>query len=82
MIHPTDEDNKIMTQHCVYLKDLLNQGKLYLAGPTLIESDPFGLIIFETEEEARGLLELDPSIKTGFQVIADFRPMIISLAKS
>ena len=53
--NPTDEDNKIMSDHFLYLKELLEQGKLYLAGPTLIEDDPFGLYIFETEteEEAR-----------------------------
>ncbi|MHA2028490.1 MAG: YciI family protein [Candidatus Kariarchaeaceae archaeon] len=82
--NPTDEDNKIMSDHFIYLKDLLNQGKLYLAGPTLIESDPFGLVIFETasEAEARSLLERDPSVSTGIQVIADLRPIRISLSKS
>ena len=81
--NPKDEDKQIMSDHFLYLKKLLEQGKLYLAGPTLIETDPFGLIIFETESEseARELLESDPSVKLGIQKIADFRPIRISLSK-
>ncbi len=81
--NPKDEDNQIMSDHFLYLKDLLEKGKLYLAGPTLIEEDPFGLYIFETEteEEARKLLEEDPSVVAGIQLIDDFRPIRISLSK-
>ena len=40
--NPRDEDNGIMSDHFNYLKKLLEDDKLLLAGPTLIETDPFG----------------------------------------
>ena len=82
-INPKEEEEKIMSDHFHYLKSLMKQKKLFLAGPTLIPEDPFGVIIFETEteEEAKHLLENDPSIKAGIQKIADFRPIRLSLTK-
>jgi uncharacterized protein len=83
IIAPKIEEEEVMSRHFSYLKSLLDNGKLFLAGPTLIESDPFGVIIFETEteEEARKLLMQDPSVKSGIQKIADFRPIRLSLTK-
>ena len=52
MTNSTDEDNKIMSAHFLYLKKLLNEDKLFFAGPTLIESDPFGVIILQTDNES------------------------------
>ncbi|MHA2062275.1 MAG: YciI family protein [Candidatus Kariarchaeaceae archaeon] len=81
--NPREEDSQIMSEHFLYLKKLLEEGKLYLAGPTLIEEDPFGLYIFdtETEEEARTLLDNDPSVKAGIQIVTDFRPIRLSLTR-
>lgn len=72
-----------MAKHFHYLQDLLIKGKLFLAGPTLIKTDPLGIYIFETEtlDEARRLLENDSSIKAGIQQIVDIRPIRISLYK-
>jgi len=83
LLNPMEDENVIMKSHFLYLKNLLEINKLYLAGPTLTESDPFGVIIFETEteEEARELLMQDPSIKSGIQKVADFRPIRLSLTK-
>ena len=83
LINPQKEDEKIMSDHFLYLQALLQKGQLFLAGPTLIKTDPFGLLIFETKtlEDARRLLEKDPSIKTGTQQIHDLRPMRVSLYK-
>ena len=80
---PDKEENKIMSDHFLYLKDLMEKGKLFLAGPTLKQDDPYGVLIFEvdTEEEARTLLENDPSVKTGIQNISDLRPIHLSLVK-
>jgi uncharacterized protein YciI len=82
--NPNKGEEEIMVDHFNYLKSLMNQDKLFLAGPTLIPEDPFGLVIFETEneEEAKKLLENDPSVKAGIQKIADFRPIRLSLIKS
>ncbi len=83
LTNPMENEDKIMEDHFLYLKSLLEQKKLYLAGPTLITEDPFGLIILEaeTEQEARNLLENDPSVKSGIQQIADFRPIRLSLTR-
>jgi len=83
IINSDKEEEKIMLDHFNYLKSLLNQNKICLAGPTLIPEDPFGLVIFETEdaEEARQLLDNDPSVKAGIQKIVDFRPIRLSLIK-
>ena len=81
--NPKEEEDKIMRDHFRYLKKLLEQNKLFLAGPTLIPEDPSGIIILETEteEEAKKLLENDPSVKAGIQKIADFRPIRLSLTR-
>lgn len=83
IINPKEEEDKIMSDHFIYLKSLLKQKKLFLAGPTLIPDDPFGVIILETEteEEAKNLLKNDPSVKAEIQRVVDFRPIKLSLTK-
>lgn len=83
MTYTTEENNKIMGDHFQYLKDLLEKGKLVLAGPVLNEKEPFGLLIFECEnkEEAKILMENDPSVKAGIQTILKLEPLRISLYK-
>ena len=84
LTNPNTEDSKMMSDHFNYLKKLLKQKKLYLAGPTLIPEDPTGIIILEveTEEEALKLMKEDPSIKSGIQRIAEFRPIRLSLTRN
>ena len=81
--NPKEEEDKIMGDHFRYLKKLLEQNKLFFAGPTLIPEEPFGVIILQTgtEEEAKKLLENDPSVKAGIQKIADLRPIRLSLTR-
>jgi uncharacterized protein YciI len=82
--NPKEEEDKIMSDHFLYLQSLLNQDKLFLAGPTLIPEDPFGVLILEAEneEEAKSLLENDPSVKKKIQRVVDFRPIRLSLTKN
>ncbi|MBN1328307.1 MAG: hypothetical protein JXA54_02425 [Candidatus Heimdallarchaeota archaeon] len=77
----TSEDEKIMADHFEYLKNLLHQGLLVLAGPVLKEKEPFGILVFEcqTLEEAKKLLEADPSVKAGIQQIKLVEPFRLSL---
>ena len=79
--NPVDSESEIMIEHFEYLQDLMNRGKLYLAGPTLHEDDPFGIYIFSTEtlEEARQILDNDPSVKAKLQTVSVLRPLRISL---
>lgn len=81
--NPNDEENEVMRDHFQYLKKLMEEDKLFMAGPTLIDEDPFGLLLLmvESEDEARSLLEEDPSVKSGIQVIADLRPIRLSLTR-
>ncbi|MHA1977588.1 MAG: YciI family protein [Candidatus Hodarchaeales archaeon] len=78
---PIESESKIMSEHFEYLQDLMNHGKLYLAGPTLQENDLFGIYILctETIEESQKLLENDPSIHAKIQTITTLRPLRISL---
>ena len=81
---PDEEETELMRAHYRYLEDLLERGKLVLAGPTLIEEDPIGVYIFEADsgEEARSLFENDPAVRAGIQDITRLQPMRISLMRS
>jgi uncharacterized protein len=63
----TPEEDAVMSAHFEYLKGLLEEDKLILAGPSL--EPPFGVIVFEaeSEEEARRLIAADPSVSAGVQ---------------
>ncbi len=64
------EEEEAVAVHFNYLKNLLNEGKLYLAGRTvnmpMTERD-MGIAILEVghEEEARSIMENDPAVKHG-----------------
>lgn len=81
--NPNEQEDKVMSDHFHYLKLLLKQKKLLLAGPTLTPEDPYGIIILETEteDEAKKLLENDPSVIARIQKIADFKPIRLSLIR-
>lgn len=59
----TDEENKIVHEHFLYLKKLLEEEVLVLAGPE--PNAKFGLVIFETnsEKEAEEIMNNDPAVK-------------------
>jgi uncharacterized protein YciI len=75
---PAEQD--VMRDHFEYLKSLLQQGKLVLAGPSL--DPPFGIIVLEaeTEDEARRLVEADPSVAAGLQT-PELHPFRASLLR-
>ena len=74
------EENEVMERHFEYLKRLLEEGRLILAGPSL--DPPFGLVIFEaaTEGDARRVMEDDPSVAAGVQ-FAELHPFRASLLR-
>lgn len=64
----TATDNTIVDEHFLYLKTLLAQGRLILAGKTAgNDESTFGLVIFEAvdDEEAKFIMENDPSVRKG-----------------
>jgi uncharacterized protein YciI len=70
----------VMSEHFAYLKGLLQEGMLILAGPSL--DPPFGVIVLEaeTEDEARRLVEADPSVAAGLQT-PELHPFRASLLR-
>src|SRR5688572_17041294 len=69
MSDATKEEQQLMGLHFQYLKNLMGEGKIVLAGPSINGAKTFGLIIVEVENEAeaRAIMEGDPSYKAGVQ---------------
>ena len=63
----TDEDTEIWRQHFVRLQQLMEDGVVILAGPTLGQVNT-GIVVFEApdEESARLIMNTDPAISGGF----------------
>lgn len=75
----TDEEEAAMGAHYLYLVDLLERGKLVLAGPCLDPGGPGIAILDVTEEaEARSIMSNDPAVRAGV-VGADLHPMRVSV---
>ena len=76
----TEFEMEAMAQHFGYLKELLNQGKLFLAGPCT--DTAFGIVIFEAEslEEAEAIAKSDPAVLTGVMSV-ETHPYRISLLR-
>ena len=64
----TETEEAVVAQHFAFLKELLEKGRLILAGRTL-NTDPssFGIVVFTAEDEgdAKSTLENDPAVKNG-----------------
>jgi uncharacterized protein YciI len=78
----TDKENAIVQNHFMYLQNLEKEGKLILAGRTLI-SDPLGIVILEvdTEEDAITLMNNDPAVKEGIMTAKLFPYRVAILRK-
>ena len=77
----TEEESAVFAEHFAHLTDLLADGVLILAGPTLGRVNT-GLAIFEAEdeEEARAVMDSDPAIRNGV-VDGELREMRVSLLR-
>ncbi|MDQ3927920.1 MAG: YciI family protein [Chloroflexota bacterium] len=62
---PMAEEMEAMGKHFLYLKKLVEEKKAFMAGPCLDAA--FGIVIYEadSEEEARRIMENDPSVIAG-----------------
>ena len=76
----TEEEGRVMGVHFEYLKDMLNKGKLILAGPET--SGKFGIAVIETdsEDEAREIMMNDPAVMAGI-VTPELYPYRVSLIR-
>lgn len=74
----TSDEEEIMTEHFHYLKDLVEQKKVLIAGPVF--EPVFGLVIVraESKAEARAIAEKDPAVVNGLMTVK-ISPMRVSL---
>jgi len=72
------EEERVMNEHYLYLKDLTFKKKVLMAGPCF--EPVFGLIVLQvrTEEEARDIVDHDPSISSGLMTYK-MQPFHLSL---
>jgi uncharacterized protein YciI len=77
----TAEEQAVWADHFVRLKQLVEDGTLILAGPTLGSANT-GIAIFEApdEETARQIMEADPVARSGFARL-ELRPFKVSLLR-
>ena len=83
MTKQTEEEIAAMKEHFEYLKNLLEQDRLILAGPATNSENPFGILIFKAEciDEAKKMMQNDPSVIAGVQKLKEFEPFNLSLYK-
>lgn len=79
----TQEEDQIINNHFQYLQQLSREGKVVLAGRTLImDETTFGLVILEvdSEEEGRSIMENDPAVQHQLMT-ASFYPYRIAIMR-
>ncbi len=75
------EESAIMSEHFAYLKGLVEQGVVILAGPTLVtDASNFGIVVFKAADDdaACQIMNNDPAVKNGVMRAALF-PFRVSL---
>ncbi|MBS1706271.1 MAG: hypothetical protein JST40_10380 [Armatimonadetes bacterium] len=65
MTTATSDEQRIVGEHFLYLKGLLQQGVLVMAGPKLDGSLGIAVMQAESEEKVRSLCESDPAVVGG-----------------
>jgi uncharacterized protein len=58
----TEEENRVIGDHFKYLKSLLAQGRLLIAGPCEDASMGIAVIECENEREAHNMVAADPAV--------------------
>jgi uncharacterized protein YciI len=76
----TDEEERVIGEHFQYLKRLLSEGKLLIAGPC--EDASMGLVVFEArdEAEAKSIFASDPAVVRGV-FRGEVKPYRVSLMR-
>lgn len=77
----TEKDNQMVMEHFQALQALLKENKLIMAGRTMnMDETTFGIVILqvENEEEARVIMENDPTVKGGIMT-AELYPYRVAL---
>ncbi|MFX0210411.1 MAG: YciI family protein [Candidatus Hodarchaeota archaeon] len=76
----TEKEEKVMGEHFKYLKKLIEQEKLILAGPTLDDSGGYIILNTTSEDTAREIMSKDPSVSSGIMkpIYHPFRVSLIN----
>ena len=63
----TADERTTMQKHVEYTTELFAQGKVLIFGPVLDPDGPFGMAVFEVDDESEAhlLMNNDPSVLTG-----------------
>jgi uncharacterized protein YciI len=77
----TEEEDRIIGEHFQYLKSLLAQGKLLIAGPCEDASLGLAVIECENDEEARKVMAADPAVR-GRVFTCEMKPYRVALART
>jgi uncharacterized protein YciI len=77
---PTAEESRIVEAHYEYLQRLRDDGKLVVAGPSVVPGDTIGIgvLSIDDELEAREIVAADPAVSSGVMT-AEIRPMRIAV---
>ena len=77
---PTEEEGRVVSAHYEYLVSLRNEGKLVVAGPSIVHGDTIGIGVLDVESktEADAIVAADPAITNGVMT-AEIRPMRIAV---
>jgi len=77
---PTEEESRIVSDHYEYLVRLRDEGKLVVAGPSIVAGDTFGIGVLTVagEDEARAIMAADPAVESG-AMTAELRPLRIAV---
>jgi uncharacterized protein YciI len=76
----TEDEREIAQAHVAYLRKLLDDGRLILAGPSL--SPLFGIVVLEADDEhhARRIVSADPFVSSGLQTV-ELSPFRVSFLR-
>jgi len=78
---PTADEEALVGAHLRYLTELRDRGVLILAGRTQ-DDNPFGIVIFESDEErdARQIVAGDPAVAAGVFAMT-LHPYAVAVAR-
>ena len=80
---PTTAEADVLAAHFAYLQRLRDEGRLIVAGPSIVPGDTFGLVVLDVAHEAEALaaMQADPAIAGGV-MSAELRPLRLSVVRS
>jgi uncharacterized protein YciI len=76
---PTEEEERVVSEHFQRLLRLLDEGTVAHAGLSPVEGDSIGIVVFDLddEDEVRTLVADDPAVASG-AMTAEIRPFRIA----